>query len=160
MNILVVRTAAFVIGSSIAGCVYATHAASNVASAAASPLTPIAVYPGARHTVGDPGGDGADVDLHLAVVSLHIEAARYDSTAAPASVVDFYRKTLARIGRVKVSRGGTQQTHLRGFDWDASPDQITVETGGDIVSVKPRGSGTEFAIMRIVPEPASPSTSH
>lgn len=53
MNVLVLRTAAFLVGSAIAGCVYATQSAS---SAAISPSPSIAVYPGVHRTVGNPRG--------------------------------------------------------------------------------------------------------
>ena len=155
MNMLVARTAAFVIGCSIAGCVYAAHSG---ARAVTSPW--VAVFPGARQTAGDPGGDGADVDLHLAVVSLHMEAARYDTDAQPAAVVDFYKKALARPGRhVTVKRGGPH-TRINGFAWSSAPDQTTVTDGDDIVAVKPLDQGTQFAIIRIVAKEAEGSPGH
>jgi hypothetical protein len=145
MNMLIMRTAAFVVGSAIAGCVYATQSAS---SAAVSPPSSIAVYPGAHRTVGNPQGDASDTTVHLAVVSLHIVAARYDTNDAPARVVAFYKKALASLGPVKVDRGGPN-THTRGFSWDSNPDQTTVSSGENIVAVKPLRHGSEFAIIRI-----------
>jgi len=159
MKMLVVRAAAFVVGSSIAGCVYATHTGSDTAGAATSPRPAIAVYPGARHTVGNPSGDGADVEVHLAVVSLHIEAARYDSADGPVRVVDFYRKALAKSGHVTVAKGGPH-THVQGFSWTSAPDQTTVAAGHDIVAVEPHGSGSEFAIIRIDAQPGDATSGH
>ena len=156
---LAVRIAAFVIGSSIAGCVYSAHANSNAAGAADSPQSTIVVYPGAARTSGSPDGDGADVHVDLAVVSLHIEAARYDTPDKPSRVVNFYKKALAKIGRVTVSKGGPN-THVHGFVWDRGPDQMTVASGDDFVAVKPHGSGTEFAIMRIDARPGAASGGH
>ena len=151
MNMFVMRTAAFAVGSAIAGCVYATQSSGNSAALAQQPI--IAVYPGAHQTSGNSMGDGADVDIHLAVVSIRMHAARYDTVAKPASVVDFYKKELARLGRVTVSKGGPN-THVKGFMWSSAPDQMTVtahqdsEATEDIVAVAPHGSGSEFAIIR------------
>lgn len=156
MNMLVMRTAAFVVGSAIAGCVYATQSAS---SAAVSPSPSIAVYPGAHRTVGNPQGDGSDQTVHLAVVTLHIQAARYDTADAPSRVVAFYRKALAAFGPVKLDKGGPH-THVRGFSWDSNPDQTTIDAENNIVAVKPLRHGSEFAIIRIDAIPISASSGH
>lgn len=156
MNMLVMRTAAFVVGSAIAGCVYETHSAG---SASASPAPAVAIYPGAHRTSGNPAGDGADVEVSLAVVKLHIQAARYDAPDAPARVVAFYKKSLASFGTVKMSSGGPH-THVHGFAWDSKPDQTTLESGGNIVAVKPIAQGSEFAIIRIDATPVTASSGH
>src|SRR5215469_16702656 len=137
MNMLLVRTAAFVVGSAIAGCVYTTQSAS---SAAVSPPPSIAIFPGAHRTVGNPQGDGSDTTVHLTVVTLHVVAARYDTTAAPNQVIAFYRKALAGLGDVKVDKGGPH-THVRGFAWDSNPDQTTISAENNIVAVKPTRAG-------------------
>lgn len=156
MNVLVMRTAAFLVGSAIAGCVYATQSAS---SAAISPSPSIAVYPGAHRTVGNPQGDGSDTTVRLTVVTLHIQAARYDTADAPTRVIAYYRKVLAALGPVKVDKGGPH-THVRGFSWDSNPDQTTIAAENDIVAVKPIHSGSEFAIIRIDAIPITASSGH
>lgn len=156
MNMFVLRVAAFVVGSSIAGCVYASHSG---AGAASSP-SPIAVFPGAHRTSGDPGGDGADVDLHLAVVSLHMEAARYDTDAKPAAVVDFYTKALAGSGHHVTVKSGGPHTRINGFTWTSESDQTTVTDGDDIVAVKPYERGTQFAIIRFAAHAAGETPGH
>lgn len=156
MNMLIMRTAAFAVGSAIAGCVYATQSAS---SAAVSPVPSIAVYPGAHRTSGNPSGDGTDVRVHLPVVSLHITAVRYDTADAPSRVIAFYKKSLSSLGPVKVSRGGPH-THVRDFSWDSNPDQTTLEAGGNIVAVKPISRGSEFAIIRIETTQLTASPGH
>src|SRR5262249_44317757 len=111
---------------------------------------------------GNPQGDGSDTTLHLAVVTLHIVAARYDSAAAPAKVVAFYKKALSGFGAVKVDKGGPH-THVRGFSWDSAADQTTVAAENNIVAVKPIRHGSEFAIIRIDATPmtaSSPSPGH
>ena len=156
MNMLVVRVVAFLVGSSIAGCVYAAHSSADAAPSVAA----IAVFPGAHKTSGDPGGDAADVDLHLAVVSLHMEATRYNTSAKPADVVDFYKRMLATSGHRVVVKAGGPHTRINGFAWTSEPDQTTVADGDDIVAVKPHGGGTQFAIIRIAAQGAGDSPGH
>lgn len=156
MNMLVMRTAAFVVGSAITGCVYATQTTS---SAAVSPPPSVAVYPGAHRTTGDPRGDAADVEVHLPVVSLHIVAARFDTSDAPSRVIAFYKKALASLGSVKVERGGPHTT-MRGFSWKSDPDDTTLAVDGNIVAVKPMPRGAEFAIIRIDATPVTASSGH
>jgi len=156
MNMLVMRAAAFVVGSAITGCVYATQSAS---SAAVSPPPSIAVYPGAHRTSGNPAGDASDVQVHLPVVSLHIIAARYDTPDAPSRVIAYYRKSLASLGSVKVERGGPH-TSMRGFSLKSEPDQTTLAVDGNIVAVKPMPHGSEFAIIRIDATPVTASSGH
>jgi len=156
MNMFVMRTTAFVVGSAIAGCVYATQSTSG---AAVSPPPSIAIYPGAHRTVGNPAGDASDVAIRMAVVTLHIQAARYDTSDRPTQVITFYKKALARLGSVKVDKGGPH-THVRGFSWDSNPDQTTVSADNNIVAVKPINRGSEFAIIRIVATPVTASPGH
>jgi len=103
VNVLVVRAAAFVVGSAIAGCVYATHAVAPASTG--KPASILAAYPGARETSGNPGGDAAAVDVRLPMVELHFNAVRDGAAASPAKVVASYRKVLARSRRVTVVRG-------------------------------------------------------
>jgi hypothetical protein len=156
MNMLIMRSAAFAVGSAIAGCVYATQSAS---SAAVSSPPAVAVYPGAHRTDGNPQGDGSDTTVRLSVVTLHIQAARYDTADAPDRVIAFYKKALASFGQVKVDKGGPH-THVRGFSWDSAPDQTTVDAENNIVAVKPLRHGSEFAIIRIDASPITASPAH
>jgi len=155
MNMLVMRTAAFVVGSAIAGCVYASQSS----GASVTPPASIAVYPGAHRTVGNLQGDGSDTTVHLAVVTLHIVAARYDTADAPARVIAFYKKSLASLGPVKVHNDGPN-THTHGFSWDPGPGQTTITVDNNIVAIKPLEHGSEFAIMRIDATPISASSGH
>jgi hypothetical protein len=148
MKSIVVRTTAFVVGSLIAGCVYASHDGS--AAQGAIPVPHIAVYPGARATVGDPNGDKADVTLHLTVVQLRMIAARYTTADPQAKVVDFYRRSLASLGAVKVADSGPH-AQIEGFKWTNEPGEETVVAGTSFVAVERIGGRTEFGIFSIVP---------
>jgi len=142
MNIMALRAGAFVVGTMITGCVYTSTNASHAAPGG------VAVYPGAHRTSGNADGDAAAADVRLPMVSLHIEAARYDTGDAPAKVVVFYQKELARFGTVSVKSGGPR-TSIRGFRWVPEDDQTTLKAGRTVVAVKARGGGTEFGLIQI-----------
>jgi hypothetical protein len=152
MNILAVRAAAFVVGTMITGCVYTSSNASSHGSPGG-----IAIYPGAHRTSGNVDGDSAAADVKMPMVSLHIEAARYDSSDAPGKVIAFYQKELAKIGSVTI-KGGGPRTEIRGFRWVPSDDQTTLKAGRTIVAVKAHGGGTEFGVIKI--DVATPDGSH
>jgi hypothetical protein len=153
MNLIAMRAGAFVVGSLIAGCVYTSHGSSSSASGAS--IAPVAVYPGARETSGNPDGDSADVTLHLAVVAIHFQAARYDAADAPSRVIAFYRKELGKLGTVDEKQGGPHSS-ISGFRWVNGPGQTTLHAGRTIVAVEPHGAGTEFALIQV--DPATPQT--
>ena len=147
MNVIALRTVAFVVGSMIAGCVYTEKGASG--GAGASSIAPVAVYPSAHETSGNKNGDGADVAVSVPFASLRFRAMRYDTMDAPSHVIAFYRKELSRLGKVSEERGGPH-TRIRGFRWVAGPGQTTLEAGRTtIVGIKPLGAGTEFALIQI-----------
>lgn len=148
MNLIALRAGAFVVGTLIAGCVYTSHNSSSSASGA--PITPVAVYPGAHATSGNPDGDNADVTLQLAVVSIHFQAARYDAADAPSRVIAFYRRELGKLGKVDEKQGGPH-TAISGFRWVDGPGQTTLHAGRTIVAVASNGAGTEFALIQVDP---------
>jgi hypothetical protein len=143
MNIIAVRVAAFVVGSMITGCVYTSSNAASHGSPGG-----VSVYPGAHRTSGNADGDSAAADVKMPMVSLHIEAVRYDSGDAPSRVIAFYQKELAKVGTVSVKRGGPR-TAIRGFRWVPADDQTTLKAGRTIVAIKPLGAGTEFGLIQI-----------
>lgn len=142
VNTVAVRAAAFVIGSLITGCAYTAHESSAKVPAAVG----VSVFPGAHRTVGNPGGDSADVEVKVPFLKLHITAVRY-TTAQPApAVIAFYKKELSKTGEVEVALHGPR-TRIRGFAWKSGPGDVTIASGNVFVAVRPVGSGTEFAII-------------
>jgi hypothetical protein len=147
MKIYAIRIAAFVVGSLIAGCVYATHD-SSPAKGGTIDGKALAVYPSATMTSGNPDGDHADVDVRMPMVRLHFIASRYDSADPPAKVEAFYRKALSSLGPVSEKSGGPHTT-IQGFVWRQGPGQRTLASGKTIVAVEPREAGSEFAVITI-----------
>jgi hypothetical protein len=146
---LAVRACALAAGFVVAGCVYSSR------EQTAAPLTPsMTVYPGARHTVANPYGDAADVYLRVPfVLTLHITANRYDSTASPSAILTYYRKQLAQFGAVSELAGGPH-SRIENFRWPTGPGQHTLDVGDSsgrahVVSAMPKGGGSEFALIYV-----------
>lgn len=149
MRMTAVRFAAFLIGSLVAGCVYASHHASPARGDVT--IDRPSVYPSARATSGDLDGDAADVTVHVPMAALHMTARRYRTTASPSAVETFYRKSLAALGPVMIAHDGPH-TRIQGFVWRRGPHDVTVAAGKTFVAIAPRATGTEFAIVTIQPQ--------
>jgi hypothetical protein len=119
----------------------------------------VALYPGARPLQDSNGSDRANLWLDSPFVELRVAALKYTSEAAPEAVAEFYRRELATYGPVTMCRGDLD------FDRVAetggvprckrgrhnSQVQVGVGTKGNfrLASVKPRGSGSEFAVVYV-----------
>ena len=118
--------------------------------------TGLPVYPGAQ-----PSRDGADGDYERANVSigtrwfgLRVIAAEYESVESPERILDFYRDRLKTFGAVTECRGDLNFRNGRPeCRSQPSSDDVQLLAGTEkrhrIVSVKPRRSGTEFALVSI-----------
>lgn len=153
MHIIVARAIAFTVGAMITGCVFS--ASDNAApNGDVQLISPLAIYPAAHRTKGDPDGDSADVTVDVPFVKLRTLAVRFATADAPNKVVAFYRSKLGAFGKVEERAGGPRtQVIFKGFDWRPSADQttLTAKQGGlvNIVAVKPVGRGAQFAIIEV-----------
>jgi hypothetical protein len=126
--------------------------------------TGLAVYPGARDAQPDEHDDtrSANVSLGIAGFGLKVVAARYESDDAPEKLQGFYRKALAKYGEVTECHGdldvnlGDNKDRAKKPACEPSkkePDKVEmgVTKDGDahIVSLKPKGNGTGFALIHI-----------
>jgi hypothetical protein len=118
--------------------------------------TGMPVYPGATLS-----GDEADGNSESATVSigtrwfgLHVAAAEYQSGERPEQILEFYRGQMRAFGDVTECRGevnfknGRPECRSRPRSTDVQLLAGT-EQRHRIVSVKPRGNGTEFALVSI-----------
>jgi len=122
-----------------------------------SPDTGLAVYPGAqRLREGDDPGS-ADVNVGNSMFGVKVVAAKYESGDAEDKIVEFYRKELRAHGEVTECRGDID---FRGPKGNRRPvckerlfsrGDLQLHAGTEdrqrIVSVKPHGDGTEFALV-------------
>jgi hypothetical protein len=116
--------------------------------------TGLPIYPGAQPLREDEDGGSADVNIGTPSVGLRIVAAKFESADAPPAIVEFYKDKMKAFGEVQECRGD--------FDFEAQrpvckqttgAEEIQLVTGTEdhhrIVSVKERGSGSEFAVVHI-----------
>ncbi|MBZ5648256.1 MAG: hypothetical protein LAN37_13665 [Acidobacteriia bacterium] len=121
--------------------------------------TGLPVYPGARPAPPDAEHDSqsANISMGFAGFGLKVVAAKYESDDAPEKLIEFYRKALTKYGAVTECRGNID-LHV-GKDGkkigcsSSSSDQDKTELGaGDesaqhMVSVRPKGKGTQFGLI-------------
>jgi hypothetical protein len=107
-------------------------------------------YPGSVRTQGDPDGDGAQATVKLPVISMKMQALRYDTRDPMKNVVAFYRGELAKLGKLNESDEGPH-TDFGDFHWEQTPGQHTIAAQDDhrvyIVAMKPHGTGCQFALI-------------
>jgi hypothetical protein len=116
----------------------------------------VRVYPGARPLDDGDETDRANVAIQSPFVDLQVAALKYTSDDAPDAIAEFYRRELAAYGPVTLCRGDLD------FDRDDAPRcksrrsregqlQVGVGTKGHfrMASVKPRGNGSEFAVVYV-----------
>ena len=124
-----------------------------------SPNTGLPVYPGARPVrEGDREPDNAEVRIGARFFGLEVIAAKFESDADPAAIVDFYRNEMRSYGDVTECQGNIDFKGRRGARkpvckkaWASRTIQLVVGTEGHhrLVSVEPRSRGAEFAVVSI-----------
>lgn len=123
-----------------------------------APETGLPVYPGATALrEGDEPGS-ANVSLTSAWIGLNVNAAKYTSSDTAATVLRFYRGALEKFGTVTECHGNVEFEGRRGAKRPACEPrtgsreiQLVAGTEDDfrLVSVKPRGDGTEFSVVHV-----------
>ena len=118
------------------------------------PDTGLPVHAGAR-AVRDKDHENANVNIDGGFFGLKVAVARYEDAASTEAILEYYKQELAKFGTVSECRG-----ELDFKDSLAAPrckqrsrDEIQLGAGreGDnrIVSVKPRGTGSEFTLIHV-----------
>jgi hypothetical protein len=118
--------------------------------------TGLPVYPGAQLSRDGADGDpeGANVAIGTPWFGLRVIAAEYESGESPERIRNFYRDRLKPFGAVTECRGDVNFRHGHP-ECRSQPGSeaisflVGTEERHRIVSVKPRGSGTEFALVSI-----------
>jgi hypothetical protein len=123
-----------------------------------SPDTGLAVYPGSRPLRDGKESESAAVNVGSSFFDVNVIAAKFESTDAREEVIGFYRNELRSYGEVTECRGDLDFRNQGGarrrvcreklfaddFQLAAGP-----ENQQHIVSVKPRSTGTEFALVYV-----------
>jgi hypothetical protein len=118
--------------------------------------TGLPVYPGAQLSREDSDGDydRANVSIGTPWFGLHVVAAEYVSDESPERVLDFYREHMKPFGAVTECRGDVHFKNGRPECRSQSGSQhvqlvVGTEERHRIVTVKPRGQTSEFALVSI-----------
>jgi len=81
--------------------------------------------------------------------------ARYQDQAGTQAIIDYYKKELAQYGAVSECRGNLDFKDSLSAPRckERSRDEVQLGAGGEhdnhIVSVKPRGDGSEFTLIHV-----------
>jgi hypothetical protein len=120
--------------------------------------TGLTVYPGAVPLREDREGDRAGVKMDTPLFGFAVAAAKFESADAPEAVVDFYRNAMGVYGQVVTCKGdidfgGAHGERLPQCSRDSSDGETQLVVGTEdahrLVAVKPRGTGSEFALVSI-----------
>jgi len=123
-----------------------------------SPDTGLAVYPGARPLRDEHEPENADVSIGAAGFGLKVVATHYESDAGPDAIVGHYRDAMKAYGEVVECRGDIDFRGRRGAERPvckrrmfSRETQLVVgtEERHRLVAIKPRGGGSEFAVVYI-----------
>ena len=130
----------------------------SVVNDSKAPDTGLPVYPGARVQRKDDHSESANVNIDTSFFGVKVAAATFESDDAPGAIVDFYRNAMRTYGPVTECRGdvdfrgrpGSKEPVCRE---KASSRELQLVAGTEdrqrVVSVKPRGSGSEFAVVHV-----------
>jgi hypothetical protein len=126
----------------------------------------LTLYPGAKPAPKDHGDDekSANVNLSLPGFSLKVVAAEFNSDDAPDKIIAYYNKDLQKYGKPIQCRGGWKGGHAdydhkgdmskpvscgNGGSGDAVELKVGTEGNQHLVSVKPSGQGSRFALVYV-----------
>jgi hypothetical protein len=131
----------------------------NVRTDVENPDTGLPVYPGARPLREHDDHESADVNISSPWFGVKVVAATYESADTQDRILDFYRQEMKTFGAVTECRGDIDFRRRGGNERrpvckekPSSPD-VQLLTGTEdrqrVVSVKPRGSGSEIALVYV-----------
>lgn len=128
----------------------------SVSSPDGGPETGLPIYPCAKPLRdADEEPESADIKVGTSFLGLHVAAAKFESSDAPQTIVDFYKDKMSTYGTVIECKGDidfedeSKQPVCR--EESAPEIQLVAGTAEDhrLVAVKPRGGGSEFAVVSI-----------
>lgn len=124
------------------------------ASADTPPDTGLPVHAGAT-AVRDDEHDNANVSVDAGFFGVKVAVARYEDETGTQALIDYYRKELGKYGPVSECRGNLdfKDSLATPRCKERSRDELQLGAGSEddnhIVSVKPRGNGSEFTLIHV-----------
>jgi hypothetical protein len=123
-----------------------------------SPDTGLPVYPGAQPLRDDDETESANVNVSSRWFDVRVVAAKYESRDGQDRILDFYRREMKSYGTVTECRGdvdfqGGRHNRRPICKHRPSSRDVQLLTGTEdqqrVVSVKPRGAGSEFSLVYV-----------
>jgi hypothetical protein len=124
--------------------------------------TGLALYPGAEPRKDADGEGGANVNVSSSMFGVKVVALKYRSADPPEKVLNFYRKEMARYGKVVDCTGGFSMGYRRHEnDSEVTCDnshtgreyhevlRVGTENNQRDLAIRPSGGGSEFAIVYV-----------
>lgn len=120
--------------------------------------TGLRVFPGAEPLQRRDEPESANVNIGTSLFGVKVAAAKFESDATPDTVLGFYRNEMKIYGDVTECHGDIDFSGSSGSRrpvckerWRSEETQLVVGTEGQhrLVSVKPRGAGSEFSVVFI-----------
>lgn len=124
------------------------------ADADTPPDTGLAVHAGANAIRGE-DHDNANVNIDGGFFGVKVAVARYEDRAPTAAILDYYRTQLAAFGPVSECRGNLDFKNSQSAPRckERAHGEVQLGAGREhdhhIVSVKPRGNGSEFTLIHV-----------
>lgn len=114
--------------------------------------TGLAVYPGATRAEDEEQKHAANLSIDSSLFGLKVVAIKYRSDDPPDKLLDFYRKQLKVYGEITECHGSVTLVHGNMLcEGKGSSEETNLVTGTEerrhIVSVKPEGKGSRFALV-------------
>jgi hypothetical protein len=136
------------------------HVHKGVQDAKATGLT---LYPGARPMEdGDDSHHSANVDIASSLFGLKVVVAKFESDDPPEKILDFYRKDMAKLGRVIDCPSSGVNLKFRRFEKDVEVScdfqnpagdrnqlKVGTENNQRVVVVDPSGKGSQFKLIYV-----------
>ena len=126
----------------------------------------LSAYPGAqiKKSENHDGDSSANVNISSSLFGMKVVALKYATSDSPDRVASFYRKDLAKYGKVLDCQGGfnmdihpheqsnkevTCESDKKGDGEYRQELKVGTDSNQRIVAIKPVGDGTEFALVYV-----------
>ena len=118
------------------------------------PDTGLAVYPGSTPVRDHREAESADVSIENSLFGVKVAAVNFSSGASPDDIVSYYRTAMRALGPVTECRGNIDFRRSRPVCRSRMFSHMTqlavgTEERHRLVSVKPRGRGSEYSVVYV-----------
>jgi len=120
------------------------------------PATGLAIYPGSTPVRHHREAESANVSVGNSLFGVKVAAANFASDASPHAIVEYYRQAMQGLGQVTECQGNIDfrrsrpVCHSKLFSHSRTTQlAVGTEERHRLVSVKPRGRGSEYSVVYV-----------